>query len=382
MIESFEAMDPTQLLLQLLITPAATILLWVSIGIVVEHVVLRLLYKITELTPLQFDKKMIEVLRGGVTIFWFSLLGVYLAIPSMNLGAQTLLIFEQTVIGLFVFSLVVVTSRLSVGIISIYTQLSDVPSLSILQNIVRIIIFTVGFLFILDSVVGYEITPLLAAFGFGGLAVSLALQDTLMNLFSGIQLTVTRRVRTGNYVALSSGVEGYVTDINWHSTKLRHWNNNMIIIPNTQMTSAMITNYDDPNSVLLTWVDVGVSYDSDLAYVEEVSKDVMREVLREYPADAVVEDDTFVRYNTFDDSSINFGVFFYARNRVSQFLVKHEFIKRLHQRYKEEGIEIPFPIRTLHTKAPVQIERFAHELNASNGFTGKGNETPGQGDAS
>jgi small-conductance mechanosensitive channel len=168
----------------------------------------------------------------------------------------------------------------------------------------KLFVYLIGSLIILQTL-NISITPILTALGVGGLAVALALQDTLSNLFSGLQIIASKQVRPGDYVKLESGEEGYVTDITWRNTAIRALPNNMVIVPNSKLASTLVTNYYQP------------------------------------------EFEPFIRYHTFADFSVNFSVILRAGEFTDQFMVKHEFIKRLHERYQQEGIEIPFPIRTL-----------------------------------
>jgi small-conductance mechanosensitive channel len=108
-----------------------------------------------------------------------------------------------------------------------------------------------------------------------------------------------------------------------------------------------------------------VSYDSDLGHVERVTIEVGREVLREVPG-GVAEFQPFIRYNAFAESSIQFTVILRAREVVDQYLLRHEFIKRLHARYRAEGIEIPFPQRTVHlSPSPQALGGAANAPDAS-----------------
>jgi small-conductance mechanosensitive channel len=100
---------------------------------------------------------------------------------------------------------------------------------------------------------------------------------------------------------------------------------------------------------------VGVSYESDLEHVEQVTIDVCKETLREV-AGGVPDFEPFIRYHTFNDFSIQFTVILRGQDFVSQYLIKHEFVKRLHKRYREEDIVIPFPIRTLHTPGTEHLQ--------------------------
>ncbi|MEO0166823.1 MAG: mechanosensitive ion channel family protein, partial [candidate division WOR-3 bacterium] len=92
---------------------------------------------------------------------------------------------------------------------------------------------------------------------------------------------------------------------------------------------------------------VGVSYDSDLEKVEKVVIEVAKETLREVPG-GVKDFEPFIRYHTFGEFSIQFTVILRVEEFASQFIIKHEFVKRLHKRFKQENIIIPYPIRIVH----------------------------------
>ncbi len=218
-------------------------------------------------------------------------------------------------------------------------------SASIFVNVVRVGVWAMGLLVLLETA-GVSIAPLLTALGVGGLALALALQDTLANLFAGLHILASKKVQVGDFVQLGSGEQGYVTDINWRNTVVRQLPNNMVIVPNSQLAGSVVTNYYRPARELSVLVQVGVGYGSDLSEVERVTCEVAREVMTAVDG-GVAEHDPFIRFHTFGESSIDFSVILRAREFTDQYLVKHEFIKRLHGRYRKEGIEIPFPIRTV-----------------------------------
>ncbi len=138
----------------------------------------------------------------------------------------------------------------------------------------------IGFLVVLQTL-GVSIAPLLTALGVGGLAVALALQDTLANLFAGVHILASKTVQPGDYIRLSSGEEGYVVDINWRQTTVRQLSNNLVVIPNGQLAKTNMTNYTRPEQQLTILVQVGVSYDSDLDQVERVTTEVIAETMRD-----------------------------------------------------------------------------------------------------
>ena len=185
--------------------------------------------------------------------------------------------------------------------------------------------------------------------GIGGIAVALGLQSTLSNLFSGMYVLSAGQIKPGDYIRLNSGEEGYVVDVGWGNTTIRMLSNNLIIIPNSKVVSSIVTNFNLPKKDMAVLVDVGVSYDSDLEKVERVTVETARDVMK--TVDGGVPDfEPFIRYHTFDSSSINFTVILRGNRYVDQYLIKHDFIKRLHKKYKEEGIEIPYPITTVYLK--------------------------------
>jgi small-conductance mechanosensitive channel len=218
-------------------------------------------------------------------------------------------------------------------------------SATIFVNITRVAVLAIGLLILLDSL-GVAIAPLLTALGVGGLAVALALQDTLTNLFAGVHILASRKVQPGDFIRLDNGMEGYIVDTNWRNTIVRQLPDNLVIVPNAKLAGSVLTNYHRPEREMSVLVQVGVSYDSDLEHVERVTCEVGREVMRAVEG-SVAGHEPFIRYHTFADSSINFSVILRAAEAPAQYLIIHEFIKRLHGRYRDEGIEIPFPIRTI-----------------------------------
>jgi small-conductance mechanosensitive channel len=221
-------------------------------------------------------------------------------------------------------------------------------SAGIMQTAVRGVIILIAVLIILDTA-GVSITPLVASLGVASLAVALALQPPLTNFFAGIQLLADRPVEVGHYIRLGSGEEGYVTKIGWRSTTIRAIGNNLIVIPNSKLMDSNIVNYDLPAREMSVTIQVGVHYDSDLEQVERVAREVGLEVLRE--VEGGKKDFTpLIRFHTFGDSSINLTVILMVDEFIHQYALKSEFVKRLHKRFKQERIVIPFPIRTLDIK--------------------------------
>lgn len=241
-----------------------------------------------------------------------------------------------------------VAMKIVVRLLRSYTEKrKDVfPSTTLFANLLRFTVAAIGSMMILQAL-GISIAPILTALGVGGLAVALGLQPTLANFFSGLQILLSRQVKLNDYIKLDTGEEGYVCDITWRNITIRALSNNMILVPNSKLAGAIITNFNMPQREMSVLVQMGVAYDSDLQKVERVTTEVARETMAEY-AKTVSGFDPFIRYHTFSDSSINFTVILRTAEFVDQFILKHAFIKKLQERYRREGIAIPFPIRTVY----------------------------------
>ena len=221
---------------------------------------------------------------------------------------------------------------------------------SLVRNAVRALVFVAGFLLVLDNA-GVEIKTLLTALGVGSLAVGLALQPTLSNLFAGIHLSMAQPIRVGDFVELEDGTQGHVVDVGWRATRIRQLSNNLVVVPNARLAEMRLLNYSLPDPPQAVLVPVGVSYASDLRRVEAVTVEVARGLQRELPQ-ADPQHEPFIRYSEFGDSAINFTAILRARSYTERWTVIHEFVMRLKECYDREGIEIPFPQRVVHAPPP------------------------------
>jgi len=242
-------------------------------------------------------------------------------------------------------------------LITEYTPKYDIlkASSGIVKVVARIFIVGIGILVLLDSF-GVSITPILASLGVGSLAVALALQPTLENFFSGIQLISDKPIRVGQFIKLESGQEGYVEKIGWRSTWIKMLPNNTVILPNKTVAGSIITNYHYPDKEVIVSVDLGVHYKSDLEKVERVTIEVAKHIMATVPG-GVKEFQPAVSYYAFGESSINFTVSMRAKEFVDTYLIKHEFIKALKTRYAKENIVIPYPTRATNLEQEKAFEQ-------------------------
>ncbi len=319
------------------------------IGLFLHKIVMPLIARLAAKTSIKSDDLIIKTISKWI-IPWFLALGLFLGLRRLELDSKFYYWLENGLMIFYILSATLIIAKVVSGLIKIKAADSDavIPSSSIISNIVIIIVYCIGLLIILQSQ-GISITPVLTALGVGGLAVALALQPTLSNLFAGLQLISSGNFNRGNFVKLASGEDGFIEDITWRSTTIKAMSDHIIIVPNSKLADMIVTNYNLPQTELSFSVDISVSYDSDLNHVEHVTKEVIKETLNEM--DCGIKDfEPIISFYSFGDGRTNLKAILRVTDYAAQFDVKSSFIKKLHERYNKEGINIPNPVRTILLK--------------------------------
>ncbi len=317
------------------------------IGLIIHVIVIKRIMKIIKKSKWHWDDVVIESI-GNKPILWFVIGGAYFATTDSMLEISQKTLILQILLIVFVISLAMVLTQIAVGMIQTYSDHTKggLPSTSIFTLLTKLFIYSLAALMVLQTF-GISITPILTALGVGGIAVALALQETLANLFAGIHLIASKKNRIGDFIELENGQKGYIEDIAWRNTAIRTQGNNLVILPNTKMVNATVINYSKPAEDISLIIMGGVGYSSDLEFVEKIIIEVGEQILQKVKG-GVEDYIPKVRFHEFGDSSINFKVILRVKEFTAQYLVKHEFIKALHARFNKEGIEIPFPQRDVH----------------------------------
>lgn len=308
----------------------------------------RFALQLTERTSWQLDDVLVEQVMWKVVI-WLPLFVVYLSASDLlsffGFGNEVLFYVRKTILAVYILTI----TDMVVHVISVlleYRTGEKNSSSSILRNIARVLLYVLAILLIVQNY-GIQVYPILATLGIGGLAVALALQPTLSNLFSGLQIIASRKIEIGDLIELENGKKGIVSDISWRNTTITTWQNNVIIIPNSKIVDSIIENFNLEGREVLFNVPFGVAYGSDLVQVERVVLEVAATIQRTVPQ-AVADFEPFMRFQKFGDSSIDLSVFMKSQDFGSQFVLTSQFIIDIQKRFQQEGIEIPFPIRTVY----------------------------------
>jgi small-conductance mechanosensitive channel len=333
-----------------IITPSAIALAASFVLLLIRGIAFRLVHKWADRTETKIDNIIIESLKTP-SVYWCFAIGLYIGAEVSDLPNKYVIYFSKAIHIAVIFSITIATANLAGKIFRNYIQKSNlpIPTTGLAYGMLKVTIIVIGCLVTL-SVLGISITPLLTALGVGGLAVALALQDTLANLFAGIHILMEKSVRVGDFIKLETGQEGYVEDITWRTTRVRMLPNNIVVIPNKNLAQSVVTNYYLPEKRMSLLIPVGVSYSSDPERVEQILVEEAKKAVGEIPG-LLGDPEPFVRFIPgFGDSSLDFTLICQVKEFVDQYLAQHELRKRIVKRFKEEGIEIPFPHRTVYLR--------------------------------
>ena len=334
-------------------TAGAIALIGIVAAFVFHKLIFPLIVRFTHRTPTDLDSRLVKSVRWPTTL-GFVVLGIYLAftVPlDLTESQQSQVDTVGQALGVMIVITVVVgllSSAIDWYLASLATSATRVVDLRLLPLIRRVggvIIYAIGGLLLMD-VLGINISPLIAGLGLGGLAVALAIQPTLANLFAGTYVMTEGVIATGDYIQLENGLQGYVVEVGWRSTRIRDWHNNLVVVPNSKFAETIITNFQQPTNAVNVYFECGTSYDSDLYRVEEICLEVMDTIIDSHPM-AIKEYGKYFAFDNFGDSNVNFWLFVQATDRLGSFVVQSDMMKLLHKRFQEEGIVINYPVRTL-----------------------------------
>ncbi|MBZ5543554.1 MAG: mechanosensitive ion channel family protein [Acidobacteriia bacterium] len=213
--------------------------------------------------------------------------------------------------------------------------------------LIRALFAVLAVIIVLENL-GISLTAVWTTLGVGSVAVALALQETLSNLFAGLYILADRPVRGGDYIKLDGGQEGFVVRVGWRSTVIRALSNNNVIVPNATLAKAIITNFSQPVPQMSYVLPVSVAYGSDPAKVERALLDAVSGALRDGVEGLLPIPAPSVRaIPGSSQSSLDFSLSVQVRQFTDQYFVQSELRKRILRRFDAEGIKIPFPTRMI-----------------------------------
>ncbi|MGB9732113.1 MULTISPECIES: mechanosensitive ion channel family protein [Calditerrivibrio] len=336
--------------LKLLYLPVFVFVVSFLVLTIIRKSLIKIFLKFAEKTETALDDIVLHAIRKP-SLLWIFALSLDIAINFSKIPTQYISITSKIIRIIIIISITFAFGNLA-GMLfntSLKEKAVPIPNTGLLQAIIKVTIYVVGLLIALNYL-GISITPIITALGVGGLAVALALKDTLANLFSGIHILVEKAIKVGDFIRMDNGVEGFVEDITWRTTRIKTVQNNFVIVPNEKLVQSIVTNFDLNDKKVSVPIKISVSYDSDIDKVEKILIEVSKSLIGKVEG-LVADPEPIVRFNPgFGDSSLDFTLVCYAEEFKYNFLIQSEIRKAVFKRFREENIEIPFPQRVIHMK--------------------------------
>ena len=219
------------------------------------------------------------------------------------------------------------------------------------RNVIRIAIILIFSVFILQKL-GFETSAIITGLGVGGIAVALALQDTLGNFFGGVHILVDKPFREEDYIKLdpgsSSGVEGTVKQIGWRTTRIITPAQNEVVVPNSKLASSVLENYHAPSEWTGIGYGIGVGYDED---VDEVVKTIEKTIRKIGEKNENMDlQSVWVRFDSFGEYSLNFKFGYLVKGYMNRWKISNDINTELLASFRKKNIEIPFPVRVIYER--------------------------------
>jgi len=337
-----------------------TLLSWlIALGIlVVSFIAVKVLYwffanvvkKLTKKTKTNIDDVLIDKLKTPLT-YLVLIIGYWVAIHYLKFEDNLSSILENVAYFALIIDLTAVLSRVLDALISeVIMPLSEKSESSfdnqlipVIQKAVRTIIWALGVIIGLDNI-GFDITAMIAGLGIGGLALALAAQDSVKNIFAGIMIFLDKPFRINDRIQID-GHDGIVEEVGLRSTRIRTLEGRIVTIPNCAFTDNSVINVTS-QPALKVKLNLGLTYDTNEDDMQKAI-DILEDIVKNQDA---ITDDYAAGFNGFGDFSLNILFIYYVKPDShwldTQTLVNKEILKR----FNKEKLDFAFPTQTVLKK--------------------------------
>jgi MscS family membrane protein len=323
------------------------VLFWILMSRIAQLLIQKVFLKLASRTRTDLDNKILHAIDGPLYLT-MALFGISRGIDYLGWPWW----IERIAYSGMVATLGVAVLRVINTIIRHFVESrlagkesrTDETFLALLRRIISGLGWVILILFVF-TLWGLEIGPFLAGLGIAGLALSFALQKSLEDIFGGISLTLDKNFKIGDAIELDNGVAGTVQDIGLRSTKIVNWDKEYVIVPNGKLAQMTFRNFAQPTHDVRGIVEFGVAYGTD----PEKAINAALKVANDHPL-VMKEPAASCRFITMGDFALTFRLFFYVEHYSDRFAVRHDLLIALYREFQREGIEIPFPTRTVYMK--------------------------------
>ena len=276
-----------------------------------------------------------ELLNKLRTIFDF---------PLFTMGSSPVTLMSTLVLVLSTFFLIMVTKLLKRWIVYKLMNRSSIEFgvRDAVASLIRYILLVLGFIVIFQSA-GLDLSAFSILLGALGVGIGFGLQTLTNNLVSGLVILIECPIKLGDRVEVGE-VKGDVIDISMRATTIRTNSNISVIVPNTHFVTSTVVNWSHHDRNIRFMIPVGVSYNEDPAKV----RDILLKVAKDEPG-ILDQPEPTVLFDSYGDSALNFNLSVWTQEYMSApGLLKSRLYFAIFERFREEGVEIPFPQRDIH----------------------------------
>ncbi|AXI24655.1 mechanosensitive ion channel protein MscL [Methanofervidicoccus sp. A16] len=328
------------------------IILGVLLTKIYRYIIKRYLRDLVNKSRIKFDDILLDAAEFPGTIFIFTVC-IYFGLKFLTLPYNLHILLDNSIKVVVILCFTWFALNLLDDIVEYYIQpiveesetKFDDQLLSPLKKLLKILIVILGILTALKTI-GYDITALLAGLGIGGLAVALAAQDTIRNFIAGILIFVDKPFKIKDWIKFEGG-EGIVEDIGVRSTKIRTFDDSLIVVPNTSLVNANIENFSEMRKRRVL-VYIGLTYDTPVEKIKR-AKEIIKEIIEAHPGTLPPIRITFYKFNTY---SLDIRVEYFIRNFGFDYYLNtiDEINLKIKEAFDREGIEMAFPTETIYLK--------------------------------
>jgi len=320
-------------------------------ALIAVKIIQKFFLKLAAKTETLLDDHIFEAINKYIAQVLIST-GLYIGLQKLALTTNIEIVVERILLSIIIIYLVLMVGKILFTLIEHWGQTwakktkstVDDQIVRFLDKFSRAVVWIIGFLLILQAW-GVQVGPLLASLGIAGLAIAFALQQSLSNIFGGISLILDKSIKVGDVIEIEGGTSGTVMDVGIRSTRIRTWDNEVLIIPNGSLSNSKITNYVQPKDEVRVVVPFSVAYGTD---PEKVRKLVLKEIKK--IESFIPEPAPFVPFMEMGDSSLNFRAYFYVDSYSKRFSAKNKATELIYNALNKAKIEIPFPQMDVHMK--------------------------------
>jgi len=309
----------------------------------------RVFARLTSRTKTNLDDKMIRILNAPIfyTVVLFGAYWAFVYIEALSKYSDSFnKIIKSVMIIIWTYAISkiaqVIISELGYKFVAKTESTLDDELMPLFYKLARIIVYFIGVVILLQTW-DIDITPILASAGIAGFIVAFAAQDTISQLFGGVSIYFDKPFKVGDRIMIESGEIGDVLEIGIRSTRIKTFDETVIIIPNSKISSSKIINYNQPESKIKNKININVSYGSDVKRVKEILLDIAKNT-----EDVEKDPPPSVHFVNLGEYALHFVVVTWVGGPHKQFSVKTKIIEEVYDRFNKEGIKIPYPTQSIH----------------------------------